>query len=219
MIIVYHGVNDIHTRIVWPADKYVGDNSGYRAPHQIVMPDLIEYSSLIRFFLLRMGIITPHSNINRTLDIMMKNSYAFDFANQKKKGTYPSGIFKDCSAQKMLDTNQPVYFKRNIANIVNIALARNIVPMLVSFAYSKQFDNPMTTSAEYIGAYAQMNAILKDIAEEKNIYFYDFYSEFPQDKKYYTDGLHVTELGAELKAELFAKYIDENRIISHKPDL
>ena len=36
---------------------------------------------------------------------------------------------------------------------------------------------------------------------------------FPADKKYYTDGLHVTVEGSRLKAKLFADYIVENKLI------
>ena len=31
LVIIYHGINDIHTRLVWPPEVYQGDNSAQSA--------------------------------------------------------------------------------------------------------------------------------------------------------------------------------------------
>jgi hypothetical protein len=58
-----------------------------------------------------------------------------------------------------------------------------------------------------------MNTVIRDIAEEMGVNFFDFANYFPKDKRYYSDGRHVNEEGVKLKAELFADYIIKNKLI------
>jgi len=71
----------------------------------------------------------------------------------------------------------------------------------------------MVSSDEYIYAYAEMNAVLKDVAKEMSEYFFDLKKEFPEDKMYYQDGRHVTKEGSELKAKLLAGYLIKNKLV------
>ncbi len=216
MIIFYEAINDIHTRLVWPPTAYRGDNSGTSVPviSNLFMPSIFEYSTLIRFFLVRTGINQPHADISNTIDRHAATFYGDNFQKQKNIGTYPSGIFKSASASKMLETNPPIYYQRNVENIVLIAQARNIQPVLGTFAYSPLFTNePRVASDEYIAAYKEMNGIIKKIAEQQGAYWFDLASVFPVDKKYYHDGRHVNEEGARLMAKLFANFLVDNRLI------
>jgi len=217
LIIVYHGVNDIHPRLVWPPEAYQGDNSGRRITNsQLFMPGIVEYSTLLRFFMIRFGIIQSHSALSRTVNREPATYYADDFTHQKMKDIYPAGIFIETSAAKMLETNSPEYFKRNIENIVTIAKYRNIRTILTTFAYSPLFTEvPRASSQEYISAYTEMNDILKSIAQEMEVNLFDFSSIFPIDKQYYTDGRHVTVEGSKLKARLFAEYIIDTGLLSN----
>ena len=215
MIIIYHGINDIHPRLVWPPEAYKGDNSGRRAPNSgIFMPNIFEYSTAIRMLMIRAGLIQSHAAMSRSIDAAPPNYYGNAFRSQKIKKTYPEGQFEKVSAQKMLEINKPIFFARNIENIVVLAKERGIKSILTSFAFSPQFkDKPRVSSREYISAFAEMNASLAQIAGKHNVNFFDFASVFPKDKKYYHDGRHVTIEGARLKAKLFADFIDSNLLI------
>ncbi|NIR50561.1 SGNH/GDSL hydrolase family protein [candidate division KSB1 bacterium] len=216
MIIINHAINDIHTRFVWPPEAYKGDNSGRSAPNvsDVFMPTILEYSTLIRFFLIRAGLSTPHVDISRTLDRRAETFYGAKFQSQKIRHVYPQDIFKNVSAMEMLRVNKPVYFQRNIENIVVLAKHRGIRTILASFAYSPLFKNePRASSQEYIYAHEEAKNVLQEIAAVQDVNFFDLASIFPKDKKYYQDGRHVNLRGARLKAQLFAQFIINNNII------
>jgi lysophospholipase L1-like esterase len=214
MIIIYHSVNDILLRLVWPPEAYCGDNSGSINPVKMAMPSIFEYSTLLRYMMIRLGMIKPHSSIDRQLDSTPSTYYAAEFHNQKVKHTYPDGIFKTVSAKEMLAANPPKYFRRNLEHILLIAHYRKIKTVLATFAYSPLFkDEPAVASEEFISAFDEMTDVVQSVAREMDAHLFDFANVFPVDKRYYADGLHVSEEGAILKARLFAEYIIENKLI------
>jgi len=216
LIIVYHGINDISPRFVWPPAAYRGDNSGARAPNQtaIFMPSIFEYSTLLRIAMISTGMISPHADFETTIDRRPDTYFGTLFNKQKIKGVYPEGIFTDTSASEMLETNKPEYFNRNIRNIINIAKDRGIDVVLASFAYSTLFTNqPKVSSQEYVAAYEESNHMLKAIAGDMDEHFFDFASKFPADKRWYIDGRHVNEEGARLKAGLFGDFLINEQLL------
>jgi lysophospholipase L1-like esterase len=215
MIIIYHGINDVETRLVWPPGAYKGDNSGRRI-FSAFTPSIFESSTVIRFFLLRMGLIYSHGLFAKSIDILPKTYYRDEFINQKLSNTYPSGIFKKISAKKMVMTNKPIYFKRNIENIVAIANHLGIKTILATFAHSPLFvTSPTASSEEHVLALNETNKILKVVAMGMGVNLFDFASYFPKEKQYYSfDGIHLNAKGAKLKAKLFARYIVEKNLIS-----
>jgi lysophospholipase L1-like esterase len=58
-----------------------------------------------------------------------------------------------------------------------------------------------------------MNEALRSVAGKMGVNLFDFASKFPADKRYFTDGIHVNEEGAALKAGSFADYVVENQLI------
>ena len=216
MIIVYHGINDISPRFVWPPEAYRGDNSGARAPNQtaIFMPGIFEYSTLLRIAMINMGIINSHAAFETTIDRRPATYFGTLFNKQKIKGVYPEGIFQEASASEILARNKTEYFERNIRNIVAIAKDRGITAVLSSFAYSPLFtDQPKVASAEYIAAYRENNRLLQALATDTGQHFFDFADIFPTEKRWYTDGRHVTEEGAQLKAGLFGDFLINQQLL------
>jgi hypothetical protein len=155
LVIVYHGINDIHPRLVWPPEAYRGDNSGRRGP---VAADAgahpIEASTLARILGLRGGWIRPHTDFTRSLDRAPSTYHGDVFYRQRHAGGYPDGIFREVSAKRMLAANPPVYFLRNLENIAILARAHGAQPVFATFAVSDAFDLPRVTSPEYRAAYA-----------------------------------------------------------------
>lgn len=217
IIIIYHAINDLRARFVWPHEAYKGDNSGWSSPLTMEMPSIFEYSSLLRYFMIRMGLVKPHSSIDRNLDRTAKTNLTDEFCKQKFKNTYPEGIFKEVSAEQILMTNKPAYFRRNLEHIILIANYRKIKTVLATFAYSPLFtDEPLVSSEECIAGLSEMNQVIKNVAKETGVNLFDFADVFPIEKSYYTDGRHVNEKGSKLKAELFADYLIENRLVENK---
>lgn len=218
MLVVYHAINDVHTRLVWPSEHYRGDNSGRRGPlvSGFSMPPIWEYSDLVRMLLIQTGTILPHSAIERNLAPSQEWYKGNLFHIQTRQGGYPEGVFKETTALRMLETNPPVYFKRNLENLIAVAERRNIDVVLATFAFSPQFTTrPRVSSKEYVMALNQMNDLIRNLADSSKAQLFDFSKIFPLDQEYFTDGRHVTRKGAILKGELFANYLIENSLGKH----
>lgn len=220
LIIIYHGVNDIHPRLVWPPEAYRGDNSGRAAPtsSQIFMPSIFEYSNLLRILMIKTGMAKSHADLEGKLGSFPDTFYFYQFRDQKLKGVYPEDIFKKISARRMLEQNKPIYFERNVRNMVAIAKIWGIEVVISSFAFSTLFTDPIASSEEYVYAYNESNRLLQEIAEDTEVHFFDFASRFPTSKDYYTDGRHVNEKGSQLKAKLFGDYLIENGLVTLPKD-
>ncbi len=214
MIIIYHGVNDILVRFIWPRDAYKGDNSGASTAPSMSMPNILEYSTLMRYLMIRLGIVKPHSTLERSLKKTPETNYSIEFFNQKAGSRYPAGIFKQVSAEKMLMTNKPEYFRRNIENIIAIAQFREIETVIATFAYCPNFDDsPIVSCKEYVLAYDEMNQVLKSLSQKMQVNIFDFADVFPKDKIYFTDGIHVNAEGVKLKAKMFADYLINKELL------
>jgi lysophospholipase L1-like esterase len=216
LVIIYHGINDIQARLVWPPQAYRGDNSGSKAPVGATrpIPGLFEQSTVVRTLLVRSGKVLPHSAFQRTVSVTAPTYYGDLFQEQWLNGTYPHGIFQEVSAAEMLETNKPVYFQRNLEDMVAIARAHDVTPVLATFAYSPLFKGyPRVASKEYIAAYSEMNDVVRQVAEESGANLFDFAECAPQDKRYYTDGRHVTEEGSRLKAKMFSRHLIDSGLL------
>lgn len=212
MVIVYHAVNDVHPRLVWPPDAYQGDNSGYRIA-TAEPPDLLENSVLGRVLAVSYRLTPPTTRL-RYIDRHAVTSYGDELSQQTWDGTYPSGIFRRASARKMLETNDLKYFRRNIENLIAIAQRRNIEVILATFAYTSEFESPTAGVSDVIRlGIDQANQLLRQIAIETKASLFDFSVQFPRDKRYYRDFQHVTEEGSELKAEMFADFLHDRGLI------
>jgi lysophospholipase L1-like esterase len=215
MIIIYHAINDVHTRLVWPYEAYKADNSGQRACNKTTpYPFLLDNIALLRIISIKLGHPSPYDTLNQHILTFSDTCCAAEFVKQKVNGTYPSGIFKTASAMEILRQNKPIYFKRNIENLIYLARSRNMDSVLVTFASSPLFEKEVVVSSqEYIYALAEMNDCARAIAGENNVPLFDLEKVFPMDKQYYTDGRHLTEKGAALKAELVADFLTKNNLI------
>jgi lysophospholipase L1-like esterase len=178
------------------------------------MPGIFEYSTLLRIAMISTGMINSHASFETTIDRRPDTYVGTLFNKQKIQGVYPEGVFEEASASEILQRNKAEYFYRNIRNIVAIAKDRGIGVVLGSFAYSPLFtDQPKVSSPEYIAAYEESNQILEEIAGTMDEHFFDFASKFPAEKRWYTDGRHVNEAGAQLKAELFGNFLIDAQLL------
>ncbi|KAA3646467.1 MAG: SGNH/GDSL hydrolase family protein [Chloroflexi bacterium] len=214
MIIVYHGVNDVAPRLVWPRGFYVGDMAGFEARRLAFDPPWWERSTLVRALLVYTDRTESHISLRRNF-LQAKGSYYGDaFVSQKVDGNYPSGIFENNTAARMLEINQPIYFERNLHNLVEIARANDIEVLLVTFTYSPEFDNePRAFAEEYHAAYAEQNAIVQQIGDSTEAFVYDLFAVMPQDIEYFSDGIHFTPLGNQLRAEFLSEFILESELL------
>jgi lysophospholipase L1-like esterase len=215
-IVVYHAINDMFGRLVWPPEVYTADNGGWKRPlvSEIFMPPWYEHSTLVRILLVKSGIRPPHDALRETVNPRAGTSFEYEFERQVREGVYPAGIFEEVSAAEMFAANPPVHFQRNMANIARLARDNGVAVIFATFAYSPHFsDEPHVASDEYRYAYAEMNAAIRNAADSAGANLFDFADEFPDDTQYYVDGYHVNEAGSALKAKLFADFVVESGIL------
>jgi len=218
LIIVYHAVNDIYARMVWPPSAYRGDNSGRRisncSSEMIDKPSIMQHFNLGRILLVRLKIRPPIYDITARHSVVPETYYGRRFYLQKMKHVYPRGLFEEIRAMRMLRVNRPIYFQRNLENLVTLARANGVEVVLATFAHSPLFkDHPQAVSREFQWGFAEHNQILEEIAQSQEAHLFPFADRFPEDRKYYVDGRHVNVRGSRLKARLFADFIEERRLI------
>lgn len=218
IIVVYHGVNDILGRLVWPPDAFKSDNSGMKGPLG-GPPDVrfYERSALIRFLLVRSGVLRPQSSLDFTLNRLAPTFVGEEFKRQWRAGTYPSGLFKEHPVSDILATNSVAWTRRNLESMAAIARRHGIVPVLMSFASSPDFPAyAWSSSPEFQAAYRESNQMIRDVATQLPAPFFDFAAAFPTSAENFTDGIHVNAQGARLQAQLLARYLVEAGLLTKK---
>ncbi len=197
LIIIYHGTNDVQTRFVDPK-SYSGDNSGRRKQWRSPNIPILEQSALFRILLRNSG-ITSQVGIGNFVD--SNTSYKPNSVIDKD----PFGLLKK---------NPPVYFERNLNNMVAVSRANGAEIMFATWAHSPNFGDYASTP-HYEQGFRENNEVAKEVAQINGIPMFDFASKMPNDRAYWADGRHVNELGAEKKAELFAEFIHNSGLIKN----
>jgi len=210
LVIVYHNINDVATRMVWPPAAYRGDKSGsllHSAGLDAGVP-WPEQVTLVRIFLVATGRIRSHLDLAESLGNIAPTQYYFHFVQQKVAGSYPSGLFRKVPAEKILAANPPIYFRRNLESLVAVARAHDVVPVLATFAWSEKVTyDPSLTSPEIVGAMREQNEVLRAIGRERQVPVYDFAAEMPDDPRLFVGALHMTVEGSRVQGRLFADFL------------
>lgn len=214
MVIVYEGVNEIATRMIWPYKVFRGDLTGYESRLLSFEPPWWENITLVRAVLIYFGKTQSHSSLQRNFMVSTGAFLGDSFVTQKLDGTYPSGPFVRHPASEILETNRPVYYERNLRTLVAIAEERGIKVVLVSFVYSTEFpEEPRAWAEEYQIAYAEQNAVLEQIAADSPAEFFDLAALMPTDAEYFTDGIHFSASGNDLRADFLTKYLLDSGLL------
>lgn len=193
-VIVYEGVNDVHARFVRP-DVYKADNSGNKS-------QWVRKPCLVLLCLKTVQLITGF------------DPYNFDFGTP----TYTHPATNDYNAilgmtpMEALEKNPPIYFERNLRNIISIARENGISVLLSTWVWSDQLSD-YASSPHYQKGFHDLNDIVRKIGKTKSVKVYDFATEMQMDKKYWADGLHNNLEGVTLKAKLFSDYIVKSNFI------
>jgi lysophospholipase L1-like esterase len=211
LVIISHGANDVHARLVNPR-SYRGDNSGRRTQWHDRGEPFFFKSALLRFAVARLTgyALTP------AIDLFVTADTSSPFL----KDTGPNEIL-GATPMEILEKNPPVYFERNLRNMIAVARENNSAVLLATWAHSDRFDD-YAASPHYEKGFDENNAVVKEVAlsyssrSAPGVFFYDFARDMPQDKKYWADGRHPNAAGNLLQAELFAKFLDGAHVIPKK---
>jgi len=201
LLIIYEGTNDASARFVNP-EKYRGDNSGFRRVWKQYPLPLPFKSMLFRFVtgISPTGLgdfLVPRDAINP----LHEEGFIANLG-----GTY----------FETLEKNEPIYFERNLINMIAIAREHDMSVLLSTWAYSKEVQLGHASLPHYRAAYREHNEIIFSIGKSKEVDVYDFASEMPEDPAYWADGMHNSAEGAEKKADLFANELVGNKNMIEK---
>jgi lysophospholipase L1-like esterase len=200
LVIIYENTNDVHARMVEPS-AYRGDDLGRRQAWQVPPVALWEHSALLR-------IVSRMMNMSRQVSID-------DFVSSP---TYMSWPFEyrlsedNLDPAEILKQNPPIYFRRNLENMSAIAKEHDVIIMLSTWAYSPYLKD-YAAEDYYQHGFKENNDVVKEVAADQRVPFFDFAALMPQDAQYWADGRHVNEEGALAKARLFAEYIHDQGLI------
>lgn len=214
LVIFNEAFADLACRLVWPPGAYKGDNSGCLAPQFGPRePPLYEASALLRVLMVESGRALPAATLGRSVYNQAETSYFFEFAKQRWGRRFPSGIFKRVTVADMLAANPPVYYRRNIENLVINARQRGVQPVLMTFAFSSQVSGYFDIEGFRSGL-EEHNDILRQIATAFDVPLMDLAALFPTDTAYWGfDGIHMNTAGTAVEAKLVADFLVARHLI------
>lgn len=212
-VVVYHGINDVLPRIVWPHTAYRSDWSGWlcRDEH-LAEASLLERSALARILMVNSGALEPHGSLLRIIGTVPPTSHTFAFRTQRLHGTYPDGVFREVPIERMLAENPPVFFERNLQSLLAVAAAHDVRVLLTTFAYGRTFGHrPYIGHPAVQAAIDATNAIVRRLGEASGTPVLDLAAELV-DAALFTDGVHFTAEGNRQRAaRLLAFYRERLR--------
>lgn len=213
LVIFYEGLNDAHTRFVWPADRLKGDDGVCRLAlvDGLFAMAWYEHSNIARALAIAAGAILPHSALDRT---WAPTGYAdggachtAEFLRQKRAGTYPQGLFRETPAAAMSAAAGTGHYEANARAIAALARAMGARPVFVTFVYRRDFPDPVVASDEYATAMDEHNDALRKVAREMRVPLFDLAAEGGFAREHFTDGRHMTPAGADRMASILAAWL------------
>ncbi len=213
LVIVYHGLTDVPTRLVSPPGAYQGDNSGYLANIQAYSPRWWERSMLLRAALVELGAASP--NLDPLLFWRPRASSAYDllFLQQNYLGTYPSGIFAELTPEELLAANPPRYFERNMRNMVIVGQTNEVPLLLLTNVYNAALEPDADIAALYQSGLAEHNRLLEDIAATTDTLLLDLADILPMDAAHFLDSFNLTVQGNQTLAEMLAGFLIDRDLL------
>lgn len=113
---------------------------------------------------------------------------------------------------EVLEQNPPIYFQRNLENMIAVAKEHDVEVLFSTWAYSPYL-NDYASKDYYQHGFQENNEVVKEVANHDHVPLFDFAAVMPQDATYWADGRHVNEAGALEKATLFAEFIHTRGLI------
>ena len=121
----------------------------------------------------------------------------------------------DADPAEILEKNPPIYFRRNLENMIAIANEHHVKIILATWAYSPDLDD-YASRAYYQQGFEENNRVVIEVANSHDVPLFDFAEVMPRDASSWADGRHSNEAGALVKAKLFAEFIHTQRLIEQR---
>ncbi len=199
LVIVSLGIDDVNSRL---ADDYRSDNSGYRQCWSRPKTSWWEYSCLLRVISRGLHLTEPKIDV---WDWMLAEDWKSDDIRTTEADKVEMNL-------QRLGENPPLYFKRNLTNLVQIAGDNEIKIVLATEAVSPHAESELTEflmADHFQTALVQHANVMRELSEEHNVPLFDFDKVMPKDRILWVDHLHVNEAGSLIKAELLADFLNK----------
>lgn len=105
-------------------------------------------------------------------------------------------------------------FRQNLKLFINVAKAKNIIPVLMTQANRIESDPDFKTGRGrevdviYKKLYIKFNQIIRDIGKQENILVIDLAKKIPSDKKYIYDVVHLNKVGSIMAADEISRQLE-----------
>lgn len=199
MILYYEAVNDLVVRERSSIDCYRGLNP-------------LRGINALRGLFVERAAPFPPSTLYRVLAVnfgWMPNPLSLDSSFEPPRvdcaPDEPNTTLED-----RLKANTPIYYERNIRNLILLALGNDVQPVLSSWAYYVNAGRPELWQQ----GIAEHNAITRRLAEEFDLPYYDLAANFPVNPDFWdTDGIHMLPPGTREQARQYAAFLVENGLL------
>ncbi len=203
MIIWYAAPNDIVPREQGSEDCYRGDNAlrGLNVARGLWVErdEPLSPFALYRFIAINLGWMPNPLNLNSAFELPDVR------CNEDPPGT---------TLDQRVAANRPVYYERNLRNILYMAQGNGVIPMLSTWAYYVDGDRP----AYWRTAVDEENTIVRDLAAEFDTPFYDLAESYPVGADYWEpDGIHMIAAGTQEQAAQYAAYLIDSGLLPTPP--
>ncbi|MDE2634815.1 MAG: SGNH/GDSL hydrolase family protein [Chloroflexota bacterium] len=205
MLIYYGALNDLTVRERLSSDCYRGLNPqrGLNGQRGLIVERNTELpaSALYRLVAISLG--------------WMSNPWALDslFEPSRVQCERDPG---DTTLEERLVANTPIYFERNIGNLITLALAHDVQPVISAWVYNVEADRPPL----WRKSIAQHNAVTRQIAADMDTAYIDLAADFPVDSSYWElDGVHLVAAGTYEQARRYAAFLDDSGLLPMAEDL
>ena len=197
LVIVYPGANDIGPREV-PSECYSGESPflGLDPRRRLrAEPDELSPSVLYRFIAINLGWMENPADVG--------GGFADSHLGCGTQAEYDEIAHN-------VEVNRPIYYERNLRNMIGIARANGFLIMFATCAYDH---NSPYALPYWRTALAEHNAITTQIAQENGALFLDYTTIAPTDKSYWSDSIHMTSKGNLSFAQTFAQFLIDQGVI------
>jgi lysophospholipase L1-like esterase len=194
IVVIQHGLNDVYPRMYGRIQSDFGNYRRVYGPPPLrnkgetwrsgISRRLVDSSAFLTIIAVNLGYRSQYE-IGK---MVTRHDVVKDLGNSKE--------------------NTAAYFERNTRFMVAICRSIGARVVLATEPWTEKADKPRKLLMP------EHNAILKRIASEEGLACFDFAAAMPQDSRYMPDGIHVTEEGGRLKAELFFKYFTNAKLIA-----
>lgn len=203
MIIVYAAVNDVVAREFGFTDCYRGENEmrGLNIGRGLWVEQNqpLSPSALHRFIGINLGWMSNPLDLDSAFETV-------DIGCQADP--------TDMTLAERVEGNPPIYFERNLRNLLLLAQSNDVIPMLSTWAYNVESDRP----EHWITAINQHNSITRNLSDKLDVPLYDFAENLSVNGDLWeVDGIHFVAAGTREQADHYAQFLHESDLIS-QPD-